>query len=171
VTLVIHAKEMKRTTNTGRLALHALVNSSMHIRGDNLERLDLSPLLSPVFNSYVLYPSADAVEIETLRSDKPIQLIVSDGNWRQAAKINTRHPELKHLPRVKIGGRNPAQNHLRKEHFREGLSTLEAIALALAAIEGEPVGDSLMNLYQAKLRATLEGRGRVLRSRVDQLPS
>ncbi|MFM6928154.1 MAG: tRNA-uridine aminocarboxypropyltransferase [Bdellovibrio sp.] len=159
VSLIIHAKELKRTTNTGRLALHALVNSEMYVRGQSTERLDLSSLLVPSYESYVLFPSDDAVNLEDIKPQKPIQLIVTDGNWRQASKLNTRHPELSHLPRVKIGAANTARYHLRKEHFSEGLSTLEAIALAIRIIEGEAVGDSLLALYHRKLTATLQGRG------------
>ncbi len=46
LTLVIHHRELKRTTNTGRLATQALVNSEMHIRGQKDEPLDLSSLLN-----------------------------------------------------------------------------------------------------------------------------
>lgn len=159
LSLIIHAKELKRTTNTGRLATHALVNSQMIIRGGDRQRLDLSHLLSPVYESYVLFPSADAIDLDDLTPKKPVQLIISDGNWRQAGKLNTRHPELKHLPRVKISRKNLSLHHLRKEHFDEGLSTLEAIALALSTIEGPDVGERLMALYHAKLNATLAGRG------------
>lgn len=159
VSLIIHAKELKRTTNTGRLALHALTNSQMLVRGEGRERMDLGHLLSPSFETYVLYPAEESIDLELLRPTKPVQLIVSDGNWRQAGKLNTRHPELSHLPRVKISGKNLASHHLRKEHFSEGLSTLEAIALALGTLEGPDVGDRLMNLYRAKLRGTLLGRG------------
>lgn len=159
VSLIIHAKELKRTTNTGRLAHQALVNSMLHVRGDRHERLDLSALLSPDYESVVLFPSDDAIELADFEASRPIQLIVSDGNWRQAGKINTRHPELSHLPRVKIGSQNSARHHLRKEHFEGGRSTLEAIALALAAIEGEAIGAQLLALYRAKLGATLAGRG------------
>lgn len=159
VSLLIHAKELKRTTNSGRLAMHALTNSKMLVRGEIGGPVDLSELLSPDYESYVLYPSDDAIELDTLKSDKPIQLIVADGNWRQASKINTRHPELNHLPRVKVTRQMPAQHHLRKEHFVDGMSTLEAISLALSVIEGEAVGAQLLALYQAKLNATVEGRG------------
>lgn len=159
VSLIIHAKELKRTTNTGRLALQALTNSGMTIRGQSTERLNLSSLLVPEYETYILFPSEDAVNIEDIRPQKPVQLIVSDGNWRQASKLNTRHPELGHLPRVKIGAENTARYHMRKEHFREGLSTLEAIALALRVLEGQDAGDSLTGLYQRKLAATLQGRG------------
>lgn len=159
VSLVIHYKELKRTTNSGRLAVQALVNSGMSIRGETSGRVDLSSLLSPDYESYVLFPSEDAVNLEDLRPVKPVQLIVTDGNWRQASKLNTRHPELAHLPRVKINSENTARHHLRREHFPEGLSTLEAIALALRVLEGDAVGDSLMALYHKKLTATLQGRG------------
>lgn len=161
LSLIIHSKELKRTTNTGRLAIHALVNSEMLVRGGTQERLDLSSILSPDYESYVLFPAEDALNLEDLKPTKPVQLVVSDGNWRQASKLNTRHPELSHLPRVKISSENTARHHLRKEHFSEGLSTLEAIALAFRTLEGEEAGDSLMALYQKKLKATLQGRGTI----------
>jgi DTW domain-containing protein YfiP len=162
LSLIIHHKEMKRTTNTGQLAVHALENSEMVIRGQDHVRSDLSYLLSPDYDSYVLYPSEGAIELDTLSSIKPVQLIVADGNWRQAGKVNQRHPELRHLPRVKISRENLAQFHLRKEHFSEGFSTLEAIAMAFGVLEGEAVGNSLMSLYRAKLSATAAGRGHAI---------
>lgn len=161
LSLIIHAKEMKRTTNTGRLAIEALSNSEMVIRGESHHRVDLSHLITPEYESYVLYPADGAIDLEMVKSLKPIQLIVADGNWRQAGKVNQRHPELKGLPRIKISQSNLAKYHLRKEHFSEGFSTLEAIAIAFGAIEGDEVGSSLMSLYQAKLKATAEGRGLV----------
>lgn len=161
LSLIIHAKELKRTTNTGRLAVQALVNSEMYVRGQSTDPLDLTCLLDPSYESYVLFPSEDALNLDEIKPQKPIQLIVTDGNWRQASKLNTRHPELSHLPRVKINAKNTALSHLRKEHFSEGLSTLEAIAVAFGVLEGPEVGDSLMKLYQKKLTATLQGRGQL----------
>lgn len=159
LSLIIHHRELKRTTNTGRLAVLALVNSEMFVRGELGQPLNLTSLLSEEYESYVLYPSDDAVDLETLRPTKPVQLIVSDGNWRQAGKLHRRHPELSHLPRVKISEKNQGQHHLRKEHFAEGFSTLEAIAIAFGSLEGMAVKEKLKGLYQAKLQATLEGRG------------
>ncbi len=157
--LVIHHRELKRTTNTGRLAVHALVNSEMIVRGKDRSPLDLSSILADEYETYVLYPADDSVDIESMTPKKPVQLIVSDGNWRQAGKLHRRHEELKHLPRVRISEKNLADANLRKEHFSNGFSTLEAIAIAMGCFEGEEVRAQLMALYQAKLRATLEGRG------------
>lgn len=163
VSLIIHRKELKRTTNTGRLALQALVNSTVRIRGEHqAQALDLTDLLSNDYRSVLFFPSADAQELSAEflnQSPLPVQLIVPDGNWRQASKVGIRHPELAHLERVKIGAPNQGTNHLRAEHFAEGMSTLQAIAMAITVIEGEAAGNELLNVYQAKLRNTLIGRG------------
>ncbi len=157
---MIHARELKRTTNTGRLALEALSNSKLVVRGRAGEELDLSPELSAEYESVLLYPGDDAVPLEKLKFDRPIQLIVPDGNWRQAAKVGTRQKELAALKRVKIDPGPSEGPTLRREHFEGGRSTLEAIALAIRALEGERAAEPLFALYRAKLEATVAGRPR-----------
>jgi DTW domain-containing protein YfiP len=165
ISLVIHAREMKRTTNTGLLALKALANSALRVRGkldDDHKALDLSDLLSEEYDTLLFYPSDDATELskDYLRSfTKPIQLIVPDGNWRQASKVHYRHHELKNIPRVMISEINTAKHHLRAESTEYGMSTLEAIAKALRVIEGDAVGLQLQALYDLKLSRTLQARG------------
>lgn len=164
ISLIIHAKELKRTTNTGRLALEALTNSEMRIRGLGRDALDLSDLLSLQYDTLLFFPCADAVELTPVfiqQFSKPIQLIVPDGNWRQASKVHTRHPELKDIPRVMISTPNTSQFHLRAESTSEGMATLQAIAYAMGAIEGLAVQNQLLELYNAKLQATLVGRGQL----------
>lgn len=162
VLLVVHAKELKRTTNSGRLALEALPNSALKIRGVIGENLDLTAELQNNFQSLLFYPSEEAAELNAdfmKNISRPVQLIVPDGSWRQASKVAIRHRELKDIPRVKITIPNTAQYHLRAESTAYGMSTLEAIAKALGIIEGPETEAALMVLYQAKLAATLKGRG------------
>lgn len=160
--LVVHAKELKRTTNSGTLAVAALLNSCIKIRGVINEPLDLTDQLTSDYQSILFYPSAEATELNAdfmKTITRPVQLIVPDGNWRQAAKVNTRHHELMKIPRVMISSKNTARHHLRAESTNYGMSTLEAIAKALGIIEGPEVEEALMNLYRAKLNSTLKGRG------------
>jgi DTW domain-containing protein YfiP len=163
VTLVVHAKELKRTTNTGRLAMQVLKNSETCVRGLNQAPLNLSHLVRPDYDSFLLSPTTTAIELSEIdiqNRTKPIHLIVPDGNWRQASKVAVRHAELRTLPRVKLTrlpGEIP-QTTIRKEHFADGMATLEAIAYALAHFEGAEVATRLLALYTAKLAATLEGR-------------
>ncbi len=164
VVLIVHAKELKRTTNTGRLALKSLKNSEMRIRGETTEALDLSDLVNDQYQSLLFFPSDQAIELteEYLKQfQKPIQLLVPDGNWRQASKVHSRHKELASVPRVMTSKPNLATQHLRAESFEEGMSTLQAIAEAMKIIEGEEVYKSLIKVYQAKLENTLKGRGQL----------
>jgi DTW domain-containing protein YfiP len=162
VCLVIHANELKKSSNTGRLALRALVNSEMRVRGEPGETLDLSDLLSERYRTFLFYPSKDAVELneELLCQDsRPVQLIVPDGSWRQAGKLLYRHPELKDVPRVKLGAAKAPKYYLRAQHRPEGMATLQAIAHGLGVIEGDRVETELMRLYDAKIERTLQAKG------------
>jgi DTW domain-containing protein YfiP len=164
MTLVVHYKELKRTTNTGTLALKALVNSEVRIRGKGREGLDLTDLLIPQYRTLLFFPSEDAVELNSeliADSSFPIQLIVPDGNWRQASKVHYRHHELKDIPRVMISTPNLETFHMRAETTDHGMATLQAIALAMGVIEGHEVETALMNLYKIKLDRTLKGRGQI----------
>jgi DTW domain-containing protein len=159
---VIHAKELRRSSNTGRLAIGALVNSEMRIRGQAKQPLDLNDLLVSPYRTLLFYPSHDAVELNTAfvaQDPRPIQLIVPDGTWRQASKISFRHRELQDVPRVMISTPNSSQFHLRAQHRAEGMATLQAIAHALGVIEGDFVKAQLMRLYNIKLEQTLLNRG------------
>lgn len=163
VALVIHARELKRTTNTGQLAVKILINSEMRVRGEVRESLDLSDLLVPKYRTVLFFPSDNAVELNrefVEKSQLPIQLIVPDGNWRQASKVHYRHHELKEIPRVMISSPNLNPHHMRAETTESGMATLEAIACALGIIEGPEVKETLMKFYQLKLAQTLSGRGK-----------
>jgi DTW domain-containing protein YfiP len=162
IALVIHRHELLRSSNTGMLAVRALVNSELRVRGAGRETLDLSDLLSPDYRSLLYYPSSDAIDLdsELVAADpRPIQLIVPDGTWRQARKIHSRQHELQEVPRVKISTTNHATYQLRTQSRPEGMATLLAIAAALRIIEGEDVARQLIQLYQARVARTLAARG------------
>lgn len=162
IALVIHHRELSRSSNTGLLAHQSLVNSEVRIRGVSRKTLDLSDLLLPDYRTLLFYPSADALELnrELVEQDsRPIQLIVPDGTWRQARKIHCRHPELKDIPRVKISAPNHGIFQLRAQSRPERMATLQAIARALQIIEGDLPAAQLMKLYHARIDRTLRARG------------
>ena len=164
VSVLIHAKELKRTTNTGQLATLALTNSQLFVRGRKDEPFNANDILDDAYQSLLFFPSDDAVDLtaETFSeivTMKPVNLIVPDGNWRQASKVHTRYPEFANLTRVKISAPNTSQFFLRKETTPEGMATLQAIAEALGVIEGANVRDTLAKLYDVKLMRTIRARG------------
>lgn len=166
IALVIHAKELKRTTNTGCLALRALTNSQLCVRGATRERVDLTSLLNPAYETVLLYPSDTAIPLDRVSlaclspTGKPLQVIVPDGNWRQAGKVALRHPELAHVKRISVTRPDGmSRQNMRLENTKDGMATLQAIACVLGWLEGESVGQQLMQLYELKRLKTLEGRG------------
>ncbi len=192
VTLVIHHRELKRTTNTGKLLVAALENSEMIVRGlkevkiqesrkefnrssneglnntiggDKCHKFFVaSAMVSPNYQPLLFFPYENSAELtpEFLKKfqdmNRPFQLIVPDGNWRQASKVGTRQPELALVPRIKLMNRPDSKNFMRAEHTSFGMSTLEAVALALGIIENSGVQQTLTELYLRKLEATIKGR-------------
>lgn len=162
LTLVIHKKELKRTTNTGRLAIKSLINSEQKVMGDQESPFELTSILDPDYENLLFYPSEEALELNqsfVQKLTKPIHLIVPDGNWRQASKVHYRNKDLTSLQRVKLNLTNQSEYFLRTESKEIGMATLEAIAMAMGVTEGLEVQKALLKVFDAKLKNTLKGRG------------
>jgi DTW domain-containing protein YfiP len=165
VVLVIHRAEDRKPTNTGRLALLAMKNSEMVVRGRAEERTDtiaLSRGTRPLF----LFPHDDAVPLRTVANvpgdDRPVTLIVPDGNWRQASKVRNRVAGMRDVPCVSLPVGAPSTYRLRSEAHAFGLATIEAIARALRVLEGPDgpdVQEALLHVFRAMVERTLWSRG------------
>jgi DTW domain-containing protein len=66
-------------------------------------------------------------------------IVLLDGTWSQAKALWWRNPWMLKCQRVILGPKRPsAYGQLRREPRREGLSTIEAAAMLLAALEKRP---------------------------------
>lgn len=161
VTVIMHLRESYKTTNTARIACLALKNSRILLRGVKDNALDLAPIHKPDHQSVLLTLNDRS---ETLSSEwvaaqkKPLHLIVPDGSWRQASKVGKREPELQNIPWVKLPPGPLSRYHLRREHDPRGLSTLEAMARALAIIESPDLKEKLEEVFYVMVERTLKTR-------------
>lgn len=159
--LVIHRREERKPTNTGRLAIECLSNSEVIVRGHASSPsppLTFDASTQPLF----LYPHPDAIPIARFAgSDRPITLIVPDGTWRQAAKVRNRVPGLADVPCVSLEPDAPTTYRLRHETRAEGLATIEAIARAFGVLEGAHVRSALETVFRAMVDRTLWSRGQL----------
>lgn len=160
--VIVGKRESSVPTNTGRLAALAIPNCVTLIRGDIERPYDLAEHLPEGNHHMLLYPSPEAEVltpeyVATLK--RPITLVVPDGNWRQANKMRRRDPVMYSLPVVKIPAGVATKYRVRKESQAEGLATIEAIARALGAIEGQNVQDQLERLFNIMVTRTLASRG------------
>lgn len=162
VVLVAHKREVRKPTNTGRLAMLALNDCELHVRGHRDQPVDLSGVLVPGRRTWLLFPSKDAVVLSRrlVESDvRPITLLVPDGTWGQARRAVRREPVLAGAPTVTLAANRPSRYRLRREVLPGGLATAEAISRALGIIEGEQVQLAMEKLFDTMVERVLKGRG------------
>lgn len=161
VSVIMHHRESYKTTNTARLACMALNNSRILLRGLKEEPLDLKNIHDNEYQSVLLTLNerSELLTSQLVKSfKKKIQLIVPDGNWRQANKMGNREKFLQNIPWVKLAPGLKSCYQLRREHHPEGLSTLEAIARALSVIETPEIEDQLMTFFKIMVARTIATR-------------
>ena len=133
-----HPREARLAICTAWLVRLALPNSELHrgVRfGDHPSVLEAAS--TP--GAALLFPGDCAVPVETLAAHPPPMLVILDGTWHQAEKMLQDNPILAGLRQVSVSPDRPGgYGDLRREPAPHCLSTIEAVACALGAIEGEP---------------------------------
>jgi len=80
-------------------------------------------------------------------------LVVIDGSWKQAKALWWRNPWLLRLNRIML---NPKRASRRPQTKKEGLSTIEAVALALECLgEAPAISASLVKSYEDLILAPI----------------
>lgn len=162
VVLVMHHKEDDKTTATGPLALACLTNSERRLHGLRDAALDLRTLHEEGRRVLLLFPAEGArpISAELLAEDpRPVTLVVPDGNWGQARRIPRRVPGLGEAECVTLPDGPPSAWGVRFEPVSGGLSTFEAIARALGALESRQAQAALESVFERMVEATLGARG------------
>ena len=161
VVLVMHRREVSKTTATGPLALRILVNSELRVHGHQESPVDLTDLHTGDRRVLALYPSDDARPLDAafVRADpRPITLVVPDGSWRQASKAARRIPGFDAAERVTLPAGPPSRYRLRREPKDGGLATFEAIARVLGIVESAELQAQLEAAFERMVEETLATR-------------
>ena len=88
-------------------------------------------------------------------------IVLLDGTWSQAKALWWRNPWMLKCQRVILGPRRPSRyGQLRREPRRDGLSTIEAAAMLLAALEKRPdIAAALNESFERMLARYREVQG------------
>jgi DTW domain-containing protein YfiP len=88
-------------------------------------------------------------------------IVLLDGTWSQAKALWWRNPWMLKCQRVILGPRRPSRyGRLRREPRRDGLSTIEAAAMLLAALEKRPdIAAALNESFERMLARYREVQG------------
>ena len=156
--VVRHVKERHKSTNTARLASLALPAMSIVDYGVQGSPFDEALLAGE--DTWALFPGGGSA----LTDQRPKTLVILDGTWAQARQMSHRIAAFGRLPRLSLEAPLAPALRLRRPPHPEGMSTLEAIALALGRLEGDPVREALLRLHDHYVRAVLGARGQAASS-------
>ena len=136
VAFLQHPREARMPVSTCRLAHLSLPNSELHIgmRAEGSARLEA---LARAPGTMVLFPGPGSTDVTELTAP-PTTLLVVDGTWINARKLVQRSPLLAALPRLGFVPAAPSTYRIRKEPAAHCLSTIEAVAHVLEALEAAP---------------------------------
>ncbi|GHG77194.1 tRNA-uridine aminocarboxypropyltransferase [Comamonas sp. JC664] len=147
ILLLQHVMEIAKKSNTGRVAALALVNSKLIIHGSPSGDFDMELLSEP--GTWLLYPDGPSAPPD---APPPRQLVVLDASWSQARRMTQRVPVLRTLPRLALPAPEPGLLRLREPSHPSGMSTLDAVARAVAALEGPDVAEPLEQLAALRVQ-------------------
>ena len=146
-----HPRERRKAIGTARIAALCLPAAEIVV-GVELGRHPAvrAALADTDCPPVLLYPpdAGDAVCSEL--PGGPFRLIVLDGTWHHARSLLRSNPWLQRLPRYGLAPSQPSNYRIRREPRQDCLSTIEALALTLGAIEGAPGRfEAMLNPFRA----------------------
>lgn len=158
----MHSRENLRSSNTGRFASLAMQGAEVRLHGVKDQPVDLSDLDPQA--TYVLFPGRGAKAMTpdfVATMTRPATILVPDGNWRQTSHMLKRLPLLASLPKIELPGPLPGLKRCRRNIFPDRMSTFEAIAQAVGALEGPDVEDILTDFLRRAVDRKLMLRGKL----------
>lgn len=147
ITLIVHRSELLRSTATATTTHLCLSNSRILPYGQRDQVFTPADLFTPRGRALYLFPQPDAEILDSAwveNNPGPWHLIVPDGSWGQAVRIRRRIQALRTVQAVRLANPGPSHYELRRARGPERLCTLEAVAHALAVLEGPALRDTLL---------------------------
>lgn len=155
VLVLQHPAEARHAKNTVRLLALSLAHCEVQV-GETFDEAALHAMLwapgpdGRAVQPVLLYPATPGSMTGSAPAGTSVggqqrvtlgtRLVVLDGSWRQSRQLLRRHPGLQALPRLGLQPAHAGGYEIRRAHAPHQLSTLEAVCLALAEIEGVDPG-------------------------------
>lgn len=164
VVLIVHVRDLGRTSNTVRLLSLAIPGATVLCHGAAPAPTDPAAHVPAGHTPLVLFPGhgARALTPELVASlPGPPALVVPDGNWRQASRMVKRLPLLTGAVKVELPKRAFAGAAVRRNSAGHHMSTYEAVAQTLGVLEGDDIAGPLFDFYRRATDRMLLVRGRL----------
>lgn len=153
VDVLIHQSEQFRPTSTGRLLQRVVTGARTHVYQRNAP-----PARDAVARAghdlWILHPRGEAVPPRPI---SPVQVLLLDGNWREAAAMARSVTGWGRLVRLPEAG--PSRYELRSTPHPDTYATAEALVVLLAAIGATEPATRLRRQFELHVYAGLRTRG------------
>ncbi len=155
-----HPRERDVAIGTARMASLCLPNATLHVGMHWDDSAELAALLAdPARPPILLYPGPGARDVQRDPPPGPVTLVVVDGTWSHAKNVVRDNAVLAALPRYAFTPATPSEYRIRREPSETCVSTIEALATVLGALEGDPATFAAMLApFRAMVDAHLEAR-------------
>ena len=179
VDILIHRREQWRPSSTGALLARSIRGARLHVhRPDpHCREAPMLPaaLLRPDHVCWVLHPQGDSIadECPPAPSAQPRQVVLLDGNWREAGEmlrlINAAAGAAGRegsaaLRVVRLPEGAPGRFWIREAPAPEQRSTAEACGAILGLLGESAAAERLRLHFELHVWATLRARGKVARA-------
>lgn len=154
--LLVHERELAKTTNTGHLVVNAFAGAEYGIwsRVEPPKRL-LSLIDDGAYEPLVVFPadavSASVTDVSTIpshRSAKSPLLILLDATWQQASKMYRQSSYLAGLSLLSLQPQQASRYGLRRNQGDGHLSTVEVVIEILAQMQETAAAQGLNRYFQ-----------------------
>ena len=167
VLVVRHERESWKSTGTARIAALAMPNARIMDFGENSEPARSTLPTELDLGTFLLFPSDQPAPWDGTVVKK---LVLLDGTWRQVRRMYTKLPSLHAVPKLALPQKALRVLRLRDSKFEAGRSTLEAIAEAIALLEGEAAAAPLHAVHAQYVERVFRARGVWDQKKADNAP-
>ena len=137
--ILMHTKEFKKTKNTTGFLTHlSLKNSEVFIGIDFTNHERVNEIINS-YNSFVLYPSEDAINIsktdprDNVSKDKKMAVFIIDSTWSCSKSMLKKSKNLQNLKSISFDNTKLSQFEIKEQPEDYCLSTIES---TLCVLEG-----------------------------------
>ncbi|RLV60725.1 DTW domain-containing protein [Parashewanella curva] len=151
-----HPSEVEHAKNSVRLLPNLLDNVRIVVGETENDFADLKAQLAAKHHPvYLLYPSEQSIEAPQVEHSQQGTLVVLDGTWRKALKMLKLNPWLLSFKSLHFSPQAPSRYRIRKAHRADSLSSLEAAALGLKALQPNMDITPILSAFDAMIEQQL----------------
>jgi DTW domain-containing protein YfiP len=152
-----HPSEVEHKKNSVRVLSLAVPKTQVYVGESESDFNGLREYLAACNKPiYLVYPSALSVSVEQQRINPDCILLLLDGTWRKAFKMLQLNPWLTQYPAVHLAEGYESRYRIRKSSRSDSLSTLEACAYMLSALDPTLDVQPLMMAFDAMVELRIK---------------